>query len=103
MGLSHKPIRSANDALEALSEAIEMQREIVNNAPPEKKSLELKRYCNLLKLHHQVLLTARATTPPAKHDGLGPVSSILAAMLANSSKKCGRREKPPLHTSGETT
>ena len=78
-----------------------MQREIVNEAPPEKRSLELKRYCSLLKLHHQVLLTARATTPPAKQGGPGPVTSILKAVLANNSKR-RRGRKQALGTCGET-
>ena len=95
MALSDKPIRSAYDALEALSEAIEIQREIVNSAPPEKKSLELKRYCTHLKLHHQVLLTARATTPPVKREGPGPLTTILNDVLNNKRKKRGRSKEVP--------
>ena len=84
--LRQRELHSVQDVLQQLLEVIQLQRECVNQASPEKKSIELKRLAASIKVYHQYLMTLKSPEPnrPANHHGA--VSKILLSVFSKSQR-----------------
>jgi hypothetical protein len=93
------PLNTSNDVLRLLLGVIEAQRECVRSAPPEKKSIELKRLMASIKLYHQWLVTPLTKAPPKEENRRpGVVSEILAQLLEKPPRRKHRaRSKKPVN------
>jgi hypothetical protein len=82
------PLNSSDDVRQLLLRVMEAQRERARLAPPEKKSIELKRLMASMKLYHQWLVTPSTKAPPKEDNGRrGAVSEILAQLLEQPSRR----------------
>lgn len=97
--LSDLRLQTPEDVLQMLLEVIALQRDCVNSAPAEKKSIELKRAAGAIKVYHQFLQTVGnkpiPTTKPAVKGGA--ISRMLSEVFADKSRKSRQASKTRQH------
>jgi hypothetical protein len=88
-GLPDAPLKTLDDALQLLLRVIEIQRECVSLASPDKKSIELKRLVGSIKVYHQLLITAQNMPKPEPEAAAsrGIVSQMLAQIFERPPRK----------------